>query len=192
MTAVAALGRRAHEEAVVLDRARGGDRDAFAELVRRHDSGLRTLAYRLLGDRDRMDDALQETYVRAFRALPRFRGDSSFSTWLYRIVYNACLEELGRARRVADDVRLDAVAEPADPSAQLEDTIVLRSRLADALADLGPEDRAAVLLVDAQGFVYRSAGEVLGIPEGTVASRLNRARAVLRRALENDLEGAGG
>jgi RNA polymerase sigma-70 factor (ECF subfamily) len=192
MTAVTALGRHAHEEAVMLERARAGDRDAYGELLRRHGRGLRALAYRLLGDRDRMDDALQEAYVRAFRALPRFRGDSSFATWLYRIVYNACLEELGRARRMADDVRLDAMAEPTDPSAQLEDTIVLRSRLADALAELQPEDRAAVLLVDAQGFDYRSAGEVLGIPEGTVASRLNRARGALRRALENDPEGAGG
>ena len=192
MTAVTAPGRHAHEEAVVLDRARAGDRDAFSELVRRHDRGLRALAYRLLGDRDRMDDALQEAYVRAFRALPRFRGDSSVATWLYRIVYNACLEELGRTRRMADDVRLDAVVEPADPSAQLEDAVVLRSRLADALAELPLEDRGAVLLVDAQGFDYRSAGEVLGIPEGTVASRLNRARAALRRALEDDIEGGRG
>jgi RNA polymerase sigma-70 factor, ECF subfamily len=192
MTAVTALGRHAYGEAVALDRARAGDRDAYAVLLRRHDRGLRALAYRLLGDSERMDDALQEAYVRAFRALPRFRGDSTVATWLYRIVYNACLEELERARRVADEVRLGAVAEPADPSSNLEETVALRSRLAEALARLAPEDRAAVLLVDAQGFDYRSAGEVLGIPEGTVASRLNRARAALRRVLENDPEGAGG
>jgi RNA polymerase sigma-70 factor (ECF subfamily) len=191
MTAMTARDDDAVTEAISIERARSGDRDAFAQLIRRHDDGLRALAYRLLGDRDRMDDALQEAYVRAFRALPRFRGDSSVATWLYRIVYNACLEELGRARR-ASVVALDAVQEPADSSAEIEDVVALRSHLADALAELTPEDRAAVLLVDAQGFDYRSAGEVLGIPEGTVASRLNRARASLRRALEDDTEGGRG
>jgi RNA polymerase sigma-70 factor, ECF subfamily len=191
MTAMTARDDDAMTEAISIARARSGDRDAFAQLVRRYDRDLRALAYRLLGDRDRMDDALQEAYVRAFRALPRFRGDSSFATWLYRIVYNACLEELGRTRR-ASAVALDAVPEPADSSAEIEDAVALRSRLADALAELTPEDRAAVLLVDAQGFDYRSAAEVLDIPEGTIASRLNRARASLRRALEDDSEGGRG
>jgi RNA polymerase sigma-70 factor (ECF subfamily) len=191
MTAVTARGDDAAVEAIAVERARAGDRDAFAHLIRRHDRGLRALAFRLLGDRDRMDDALQEAYVRAFRGLGRFRGDSSVATWLYRIVYNVCVEELSRSRR-AGGLELDAIAEPADPSADIEGTVVLRSRLADALAELTHEDRAAVLLVDAQGFDYRSAGEVLGIPEGTVASRLNRARASLRRALEDDIEGGRG
>jgi RNA polymerase sigma-70 factor, ECF subfamily len=78
--------------AALLDRARRGDQEAFAAVIRHYDPGLRTLAYRLLGDRDGMDDALQEAYVKAFRALPRFRGDSKLGTWLYRIAYNACLD----------------------------------------------------------------------------------------------------
>lgn len=190
MTAVTAQGSSARTEAIVLERARAGDRDAFADLIGRYDAGLRALAYRVLGDRERMDDALQESYVRAFRALERFRGDSSFATWLYRIAYNACLEELGRSRR-SRTVELDAVAEPADASAAVEDAVVLRSRLAEALAGLAPEDRAVVLLVDAQGFDYRAAGAVLDIPEGTVASRLSRARGALRRALDDDEGGRG-
>ena len=79
----------------ILDRARGGDHEAFAAVVRLYDAKLRGLAFRVLGDRDRMDDALQEAYVRAFRALPRFRGDARMGTWLFRITYNACLDELG-------------------------------------------------------------------------------------------------
>src|SRR3954447_22883970 len=86
----------------VVDRARRGDDRAFAHIVRHYDDGLRALAYRLLGDRTRMDDALQEAYVHAYRALPRFRGDSSLGTWLYRIAYNACLDELKRTREVVD------------------------------------------------------------------------------------------
>ncbi|HEY3543243.1 MAG TPA: sigma-70 family RNA polymerase sigma factor [Gaiellaceae bacterium] len=171
----------------VLAKARRGDPRAFAALIHHYDEGLRALAYRLLGDRDRMDDALQEAYVRAFQALPRFRGDASVGTWLYRIAYNACLDELRRTHRV---VPLDSIRERSDPRPGADETVPARRRLADALAALAPEDRAAVLLVDAQGFDYRGAAEILGIPEGTVASRLNRARAVLRRCLDDRLQGA--
>ena len=166
------------------------DGDAFVALVARHDPGLRALAFRLLGDRDRMDDALQEAYVRAFRGLRRFRGDSTHATWLYRIVYNACVEELRRSRRL----RLVQLAEGSEPAAvapDVADTVAVRAGLADALAELPAEDRAAVLLVDAQGFDYRSAAEIVGVPAGTIASRLNRARAALRRALEDQREGGG-
>src|ERR671934_126486 len=89
---------------------------AFPELIERHDRALRALAFRLLGDRDRMDDVLQEAYVRAYRALPRFRGRSLPGTWLYRIVYNACIDELRRER---PDRRLPLAAvreAPADAS----------------------------------------------------------------------------
>jgi RNA polymerase sigma-70 factor (ECF subfamily) len=171
----------------VLRRARRGDQRAFATLVRHYDPGLRALAFRLLGDRDRMDDALQEAYIRAFRALPRFRGDSAPGTWLYRIAYNACVDELQRDRSV---VSLDSIRERPDPRPGAADTLPARRSLAEALARLEPADRAAVLLVDAQGFDYRSAGEVLGVPEGTIASRLNRARAALRQALDTRTEGA--
>jgi len=170
-----------------LKRARRGDHAAFAALIRHYDPGLRALAYRVLGDRDRMDDALQEAYVHAYRALPRFRGGSSLGTWLYRIAYNACVDELKRARTV---VSLEQVHERPDPRPALVDSLSTRSLLETALARLEPADRAAVLLVDAQGFDYRSAGEILGVPEGTIASRLNRARTLLRRALDPSLEGA--
>jgi RNA polymerase sigma-70 factor, ECF subfamily len=180
----------ATDQPTLLRLARAGDGDAFASLVRPYDDGLRTLAYRLLGDRDRMDDALQEAYVRAFRALPRFRGDSGLATWLYRVVYNVCQDELRRLSRL-HVVSLEAIAEPADHS-DFAEAIMLRTGLEDALAELAPEDRAAVLLVDAQGFDYRAAAEILDVPEGTIASRLNRARTSLRRALEIEREGDPG
>lgn len=172
---------------VTLARARRGDDAAFAALVHHYDQGLRALAYRLLGDRARMDDALQEAYVHAYRALPRFRGDSSLGTWLYRIAYNACLDELKRTREVVD---LESVRDRAHAAGDEIDALSLRQTLAAALDALPTEDRAAVLLVDANGFDYRSAGEVLGIPEGTVASRLNRARAALRQTLQDERKGA--
>lgn len=171
----------------VLDRARRGDQEAFAALIQHYDPGLRALAYRLLGDRDRMDDALQEAYVKAFTALPRFRGESKIGTWLYRIAYNVCLDELERARRI---VPLDEAGERPSSSRDPGDEVAGRSDLARALAGLPPEERAAVLLVDAQGFSYDEAGRVLAVPAGTIASRLNRARAALRKALGADPEGA--
>jgi RNA polymerase sigma-70 factor, ECF subfamily len=129
----------------VLDRARSGDQEAFTALVRHYDPGLRGLAFRLLGDRERMDDALQETYVKAFRALPRFRGDSALGTWLYRIAYNACLDELERSRR-APVVPIHELPEHQDPQAGPAETLSRSSDLARALAALPPPDRAAVLL----------------------------------------------
>jgi RNA polymerase sigma-70 factor (ECF subfamily) len=182
MTTVTAPSPAGDVGSAVLERARSGDQEAFAAVIRHYDPGLRALAYRLLGDRDRMDDALQEAYVKAFRTLPRFRGDSRLGTWLYRIVYNACVDEIERSRRVVQ-LPLEEETARAGTWAEPGEVVPRRRDLVDALAGLPPEDRAAVLLVDAQGFDYREAAGVLGIPEGTVASRLNRARATLRRAL---------
>jgi RNA polymerase sigma-70 factor (ECF subfamily) len=127
--------------------------------------------------------------VKAFRALPSFRGSARLGTWLYRIAYNACLDELARGPRI---VPLPlAVAESA-PDLQLGTEAQVEGRvvLAEALAALPVADRAVVLLVDAHGFTYDEAAEILGVPPGTIGSRLNRARAALRRALGNPTEGA--
>jgi RNA polymerase sigma-70 factor (ECF subfamily) len=172
----------------VVERAKRGDRQAFAAVIRHYDPGLRALAFRITGDRDRMDDALQDAYLRAFRALPRFRGRSSLGTWLYRIVYNASIDELERSRRVVQ-LPLDTV-EPADPAPEPDETVLRRRDLAEALSLLTPGDRAAVFMVDAHGYAYDDAAEVLGVPAGTIASRLNRARASLRAALASPSEGA--
>jgi RNA polymerase sigma-70 factor (ECF subfamily) len=156
------------------------DADAFAVLLRDYDLRHRRLAFRLLGDRERMDDVLQEAYARAFRALPGFRGGAALGTWLYRIVYNACLDELRRsgARR---EVSLDEWRERgADRTDRLEERLDLEA----ALAALPVELRAVVLLVDADELSYDEAAEVLGIPAGTVASRLSRARDALKGALQ--------
>jgi RNA polymerase sigma-70 factor, ECF subfamily len=178
-------------DAAVIEEAQRGDQGAFATVIKHYDPGLRALAYRVLGDADRMDDALQEAYVKAFRSLSSFRGESRLGTWLYRIVYNACLDELERSRRVVQ-LPLEDALDPPDPRPDLAETVARRSGLAEALAELAPDERAAVLLVDAQGFDYRSAAEALGVPEGTVASRLNRARGELRRALGRQSEGVSG
>jgi RNA polymerase sigma-70 factor (ECF subfamily) len=159
----------------------------FTELLRRHDDGLRALAFRLLGDRDRMDDVLQEAYLKAYRGLGAFEGRSAPGTWLYRIVYNACLDAL-RATARPPLVTLDALEQRADPGADADARSNARDLIARGLAALPPAQRAAVLLVDAQGFDYAAAAEILGVPAGTVASRLHGARRELRRLLDDEEE----
>jgi RNA polymerase sigma-70 factor, ECF subfamily len=159
------------------------DPDAFWSLVAPHDRALRALAYRLLGDVDVMDDVLQVAYLKAFRALASFEGRASFRTWLYRIVHNACMDELRRRKRTRlmtwDDEAVEGVDPLPDPGEMVSD----RQELVEALAALPEDMRAAVLLVDAEGMGYHEAAAVLGVPRGTLAARLHRARARLRQRL---------
>jgi RNA polymerase sigma-70 factor (ECF subfamily) len=178
----------------VLDRARAGDQRAFTDLVRHYDHRLRALAYRLLGDRAAMDDALQEAYVKAYRALPAFRGEAGVGTWLYQITYRACVDQQRREGRHraqpldlseggAGDAGPGGAGGPAGRSADPAATATARTDLQRALAALPVDQRAAVLLVDAEGLDYDAAAAVLGVAPGTIASRLSRARTALRAAL---------
>jgi RNA polymerase sigma-70 factor (ECF subfamily) len=163
-------------------RAGARERKAFTRLILEHDERLRGLAYRLLGDRELMEEALQEAYAKAFVGLPGFRRRSSAGTWLYRITYTTCIDVLRRQRRLValPDGLLDDAADPApDPG----DEVAERERLSTALAALPPEQRAAVLLVDRDGFDYKTVAEILDVPFGTAASRVSAARHALRRAL---------
>jgi RNA polymerase sigma-70 factor (ECF subfamily) len=164
------------------DAAADRDPDIFIEMVKRYDRLLRGLVYRLMGNREQMDDVLQEVYLRAFRALPGFRGEAGSGTWLYRIAYNVCIDELRRVQR-RPSVPLQDFHDEPDGAPDPSDLAALRGDLADALADLPMDQRAAILLVDAHGFDYARAGEILGVPPGTVGSRVSRARSALRLAL---------
>lgn len=167
----------------LLQRAQAGDPSAFERLIEPHDRPLRRLAYRLLGDRGVMDDALQEAYVKAYRSLPSFAGDAAFGTWLYRIVVNACNDELRRGARRRGETALEEAREVAAGAPGPERAAAAQLDLAAALDGIAPDLRAVVLLVDAEGMSYDEAGAALDLPAGTVASRLNRARAALRPAL---------
>jgi RNA polymerase sigma-70 factor (ECF subfamily) len=129
-----------------------------------------------------MDDSLQESYLKAFRALPRFEGDSAFKSWLYRIVHNTCLDEL--RRRKVGVLPIESVSERPDGRPDPGDVATDKLDLVAAVGSLSPDTRAAVLLVYVNGMDYRTASEVLGVLRGTLASRLHRGRARLQRALD--------
>src|SRR5436305_3885794 len=130
----------------------------------------------MLGDASHVDDVLQDAFLKAYRKLPAvFESAQTESAWLYRIVHNCCLDELRRRRRRPEVLGLVERANHTD-----DDSLVV----AGALAQLGEQARAVVLLVDLIGFDYETAAAALGIPRGTVASRLNAARAQLRGLLE--------
>jgi len=167
--------RRDARDERLVEAARLGDHAAFATLLRRHDDQMRALAWSILRDRSAMDDALQDAYVKAYRSLGRFRGESRFSTWLHRIVYRTCLDHVRRRRPTDPWPEVEPAVSAEDPADRLT--------LQRAIAALDPETAAALVLVDRDGHSYEEAGVVLGIPTGTVASRLHRGRRALRVAL---------
>jgi RNA polymerase sigma-70 factor, ECF subfamily len=159
-----------------------GDGDAFAELVRRHRDRLWAVALRTTGDREDAADALQEALLSAYRHAGSYRGDAAVTTWLHRIVVNACLDTLRRrAARPSvplsdDDARL---ADPVDTLDQRETSLVVT----DALAALPADQRAAIVLVDLQDFSVEEAARILDCAPGTVKSRCSRGRARLAATL---------
>lgn len=165
----------------LIELARDGDRAAFGELLMRHDERMRGLAFRLLADRDAMDDALQDAYLKAYTGLPTFRAGSDVSRWIYRTTYNSCIDEIRRRKRhPAADERSVA---PVGPPQAVSTAEVVRQ----ALSDLPAAQRVTVVLVDGEGFDQETVSDILGVAPGTVASRLYRARTKLRRALWDDV-----
>ncbi|MCX4738011.1 RNA polymerase sigma factor SigM [Streptomyces antibioticus] len=161
-----------------------GDPDAFGELVRRHRDRLWAVALRTLGDREEAADAVQDALVSAYRAAHTFRGQSAVTTWLHRITVNACLD---RARKAAsrktspvdDTERLDQLLEPHESASAPAERNDVHRQLIEALGTLPPDQRAALVLVDMQGYPVAEAARVLDVPTGTVKSRCARGRARL-------------
>jgi len=165
-----------HPDADLVSACVAGDGDAFRELLGRYRKSAFALAYQMLGNADDAEDISQEAFVKVFQALPGFRREAAFSTWLYRIVTNLCLAH-GRRNRAA--VALDSIGEPRsaeDPSRRVADALLTRQ----VLSQMAPELRAILLLRDQLGLSYREISSTIMVPLGTVRSRLSKARAVFR------------
>jgi RNA polymerase sigma-70 factor (ECF subfamily) len=154
-----------------------GDPDAFSTLVRRHQDRLWAVALRTLGNREEAADALQDALLSAFRSAATYRGDARVTTWMHRIVVNACLDRV-RREKVRPTVAMPDDGGPADPHDRLGDRETA-IEIETALAGLPAEQRAALVLVDVHGMPVDDVAAVLGVPVGTVKSRCFRGRARL-------------
>ncbi len=171
----------------LVRRAQAGDAEAFGALVTAHQQFVYNLAWRALGNSEEAEDAAQEAFVRAWLALPNFRGQAQFRTWLYRIVTNLCCNRLPRLRRdLAALGEAEVLNVPAEQPHGLEDELEAGERRAFLHAQIEslPESyRVLVLLRFQQGLPYEEIATVLSLPLGTVKTGLHRARARLRAAL---------
>lgn len=176
----------------LIERARSGDTDALTELYRRHERRVYNLALRTLGNPWDAADVAQEAFIKAFRNLDSFKGDARFTTWLHRIVVNAAYDHLRRRRpEPMDGDILEDISGPGRAGAVVGsgrdgiDPAIdgLSDPLRDALMSLNEGFRFAVVLCDLLGFPYDEAAEILGVQEGTIKSRIFRARETLAAAL---------
>ena len=168
----------------LVERARDGDEVAFSELVDLDADRCYAIAYRILRDVERAQDAVQQAFLLAWRELPRLRDPERYEVWLHRLLVNACYEEFRRYRRWSANVRTLPVEGPAGP----DETVSIddRDALERAFRTLSPEHRAVVVLHHHAGMPLASIAEVAGVPVGTIKSRLHYATRILRDALAVD------
>jgi RNA polymerase sigma-70 factor (ECF subfamily) len=200
---VSATTRAMHPLSVEADvdhelvaRCRNGDREAFATLVRKYQSKVLTLATRILDNRTEAEDIAQDIFVKIFQSLQDFRGASRFSTWIYRITVNHCLNHLRRRTRQQQTL---VMTEPVEwrqesPASNPYKTLEQKERWAlvqAKLQELSVEHRTIILLRDFEGLPYDEIADVLQLESGTVKSRLHRARMELKALLEPYLAGEG-
>lgn len=169
------------DDLVLVATARDGDLVAFETLVRRHTGTVYAHALRFFGDPAAAEDIVQEVFIKVYRSLDTFDERSRFSTWLYRVTRNACLDQVraGARRPVPIDPLDVVISAPGD----LSDSVALSASLEQALRALPPEDRDAFSAIGLFGLSYPEAAEALGVPVGTVKSRVFRARRSLATTL---------
>lgn len=183
----------------LVERAQAGEQAAFATLIEAHSDRIYSYLARMLNDREEALDLAQETFVRAWESMGRFRGGAAFSTWLYRIATNLAIDSLRRKGRRGHEEALDAPLETddgdterqlADPATSPDQEVVLRElrrEVRRAVAEMAPGLRTVLVMYDFQQMTYEEIAEALRVPLGTVKSRLFNARRVLRRKLAERL-----
>jgi len=182
-----------HESELIL-KCKNGNVEAFEELVLKYQRQIYTVAYRFMGNHEDASDLAQEAFIKAYKSIDRFRGESSLKTWLYHIVANVCRDEL-RKRKKGQVLSLDAPisTEEGEITRQTEDWtnapyLIYESKEAqyfiqEAINQLTPEYKEVIILREIQGFSYEEIAQHLGCSLGTIKSRLNRARKAMRDLL---------
>ena len=180
------------DDTTLITMFQGGDDQAFARLVDRYTERVRNLVYSVLGPDALIDDIAQEVFIKVYGALPRFRFDAAFTTWLYRITVNRCRDEM-RRRKVRNLISLDRLMERNDPSLSMHAQVQPVENEAGeiiqhALEKLSEKYRLPVILKDIEGCTYEEMAEIMNCEMGTVKSRLSRGRSMLREYLKPLLE----
>ena len=181
-------------EAALLDQCRRGNAGAFERLVALYENKVYNLAFRMVGNYEDASDIAQEAFLKVYTSLDQFRGESSFSTWLYRVVSNACLDELRRRARHRA-ISIDTPVSAEDPSTRqipsgdpepghAIERAEVRTAVQQGIMELPDDHRIILVLRDIHGLSYEEIAQVLDMPLGTVKSRLNRARLGLRDRLQ--------
>lgn len=175
----------AAQDARLLARVLDGDHDAFNQIMRNHEDRVFSVCLRIMGSRELALDAVQETFLTAFRKADQFKGKSALGTWIYRIAVNTCYDQLRKQKRRAADP-IPEHLDPADHSAEdAMDSAALRPELQRALAELPEDFRSAVVLADIEGLGLNQVAEIVGVPVGTVKSRVFRGRRLLADMLRD-------
>ena len=190
----------AENETVLIEKSKQGDLAAFEQLIMDYQKKIVNLAYRMLGNMADAEDAAQDIFVRVFRSISTFNEKAAFSTWLYRIATNVCLDLLRRKKRQNeqntisinrgeenDEYELPIEDNGPSPYEQAKRNAAMDA-LEKALKNLGEEQRLVVVLRDINGLSYEEIAEITNCSLGTVKSRINRSRLMLRKLLENDKE----
>ena len=189
------------EEKLLIEQAQSGDRMAFEELIRRHDREILRLAFHMLGNREEAREVFQETFLKAYRSLSRFRFESSFYTWIYRIATNVSLDHLRKRQTLKEEISYESDAEANPDRPALKDTLAATTyysnperrlygrevgeRIQEALKTLSEKERLVFELRHYQGLRLRMIGEIMGSTEETAKNYLFRATQKLRAYLTN-------
>ena len=176
----------------LVARSVGGDVDSFNQLILRWERPIYALAYRVIGREEEARDVCQEAFLRAYRALPGFKGQAKFSSWLYRITLNLCRDWIRKQRRqpvsqLPEDADIDEIAAAVGPVESIEDLVARRELSAvveEAMTHLPEEQRMAIILKEYHGMTFQEIADLQGCPLSTVKTRLYQGLSVLRRRLE--------
>ena len=183
-------------ESSLIEKSIQGDVASFEKLVVKYNRYVYNIAFRMMGNEEDAKDMSQETLIKAFKAISKFKMESSFSTWLYRITINVCKDEIRRRKEtvlsydaeIADEGTLkDIISDERTNPLLVYEKTELKSSIESALNKLSDDNKSVVVLKDILGYSYEEIGQILEIPIGTVRSRLNRSRSALKSILQIQL-----